>query len=389
MPWRENKVEEQRVEFIVRAVKGESKIRALCQEYGISRPTGYRWIRRYYEAGGLAEVGEYSRRPKHSPKKTPLEIEKKVLELKEQYGWGARKLHQKLNQMEIGISPITVHRILKRNGAIQKSEGVNSAKQRFEYEEPNELWQMDFKGQYSVGERGWCYPLTILDDHSRYAVSLTVHRNTEGEKVWAVLERTFQEYGIPEKMLMDHGTPWWGGTNEHGLTWLSVNLIKQGIELCHGRVRHPQTQGKVERFHRTLKEYFKFHGKPETYREWEEGLRYFRGEYNNERPHEALRMDVPARHYQPSLRKYKQNPEAWEYPSDVKVCRLNNQGVITYGGKRYFVCEALKNEWVGYVRLPDHLLVCYRNVYIREIKISTGRSKAMVIERQNFERKEN
>ena len=142
------------------------------------------------------------------------------------------------------------------------------AMERFERAAPNELWQMDGKGEYRVSD-GTCYPLSILDDHSRYAVGLYrlagVHGRAASIRVWCM---TFERYGVPEAMLMDHGSVWWGTTNGYGLTWLSVRLIEQGIRLCYGRVHHPQTQGKVERFHRTLDEAIRHRGKPQQMAEW-------------------------------------------------------------------------------------------------------------------------
>ncbi len=232
---------------------------------------------------------------------------------------------------------------------------------------------MDFKGDIRL-TRGRCYPLSILDDHSRFAIGLYALPNQRAEAVVRSLISTFQRHGVPEAMLMDHGTPWWNNNNEHGLTWLSVSLIKQGIKLYWSGIRHPQTQGKVERFHRTLQGSILSRGRPRTMRDCKEAFDRFRDEYNKIRPHEALDMAVPADRYKPSQRVYNPNPLPWEYLQGSIVKRLNTQGCLDYKSRRYFVCEALRNEYVRIEHVDKNILICYRHMYIREIKPETGRT---------------
>ena len=206
MPWRQTGVREQRVEFVVRANRGES-LSALCREYEITRPTGYLWLRRFREQG-VAGVEERSRRPHVSPSQTRPEMEERIVALRRQRpDWGARKLAILLERDGIRLPVITVHRVLARRGLVLDQERRKQATKRFERERPNELWQMDFKGQKdsdaAIG------PLSVLDDHSRYLVALQQTGTTRSEVVREHLEGVFHRNGLPEAMLMDHGVPWW------------------------------------------------------------------------------------------------------------------------------------------------------------------------------------
>lgn len=384
MPWKEVKVQEQRVEFVIRAMQPGANMSELCREFNISRPTGYRWLKRYQEFGTISSIAEYSRRPHHTPTRTAEGIEERVVQLRLQYGWGARKLRCLLGEEGIHLAPMTIHRILRRHHLVIHETKRSSADKRFEYECPNQLWQMDFKGPYKTQDGLLCMPLSIIDDHSRYILNLSNHKNTKGQPVWDALVAVMQTYGVPDKMLMDRGTPWWSATNAHGLTKVTVFLIEQGVTPIHGRVRHPQTQGKVERFHRSLAEYFLFHGHPQMWVQWTEQLAVFRQEYNEKRPHEALDMKVPADRYQPSQRAYQDKPVPWQYPGDVQVTQLNTQGMLTYGSRRYFVGEALAGKEVGYQLVGTQLIVRFRHVYIREIDLRDGRSHVLMLDGQNF-----
>jgi transposase InsO family protein len=301
-----------------------------------------------------------------------------VVELRRRYGWGAKKLGVLLAREGMPLPVVTVNRILKRRGLLETEDCHRPATQRFAREAPNQLWQMDFKGPWAVAE-GSCYPLSILDDHSRYLVGLHALRGTEAGGVARGLRRTFETYGVPEAMLLDHGVPWWNTANGHGLTWLAVELIRQGIRLYYSGVRHPQTQGKVERLHRSLKQQIDRRGRPGTLAESAQALAEFRVEYNQVRPHEALGMEVPAQHYAPSPRAYDPHPREWEYAPGLLVKRLNAQGCLDYQQQRYFVCEALAEQQVAAQRIENQLLVRYRNLWIREIDILSGRTSALVL----------
>jgi transposase InsO family protein len=373
---------EQRVEFVIKAVSGAS-ISSLCREYSISRTTGYKWLNRYYDAGGINGIQEKSRRPKCSPFKTDDCIEERVIELRQKHGWGAKKLRVLLGREGIELSVATINRILDRNGLVEADERHKPATKRFEKSSCNELWQMDFKGEWKV-EEGFVFPLTIIDDHSRYSIGVFALPGTSMRPVQDRLVKTFCNYGLPEAMLMDHGSPWWSTTNGHGLTGLSVFMIKQGINLRYSGVRHPQTQGKVERFHRSLKESVNRGGRPQTMQESKKRLEKFRQEYNEVRPHESLDMNTPASCYHKSPRMYNPNPSEWEYPMGANVTRLNSQGMLPIGQNRYFVSEALAGERVQFIELEKKLLVKFRNVFVREICPETGRTTAVVLPVSGF-----
>jgi len=378
MPWRARGVMEERIEFVVKAALAGSNLSRLCREYGVSRTTGYLWHRRYEEAGSVRGLAERSRRPRHSPARTEAVVEQRVEELRRRYGWGGKKLAVLLAAEGTELSEATVNRILRRRGLVEPPAGYGRATTRFERARPNELWQMDFKGQWEIRE-GWCYPLTMLDDHSRYLVGLRALLGPEGSAVEACLVRSFEAYGVPEAMLMDHGVPWWSTTNGHGLTRVSVGLIRQGIRLYYSGVRHPQTQGKVERLHGTLKRRLGRRGYPANLAACARVLEDFRQEYNQVRPHEALGMQVPAQHDEPSRRAYQPTPRPWEYAPGAAVRRLNTQGCLDYQRRRYFVCEALAGERVSLENLGDKVLVRYQHMYIREIDTLSGRTTAVVL----------
>jgi transposase InsO family protein len=378
MPWRTESVMDQRVEFVLRAAQGEETIAELCRAYGISRPTGYLWLNRYEAAGSVRGLAEHSRRPLHSPRRTGEEIEAAVLALRDEKGWGGPKLAEVLEQRGLKVAPATAQRILKRAGRVLKPK-VEKTTLRFAREQCNELAQMDFKGEYTLASGEKCYPLTFLDDCSRYLHGLWPLPSTGGDGVKQSLEGQFREYGVPQSILMDHGTPWFSTTNQHGLTWVAVWLIKQGVVLRYSGVGHPQTQGKVERLHRTLKARTRHRGEPETMSEWLRWAPYFRYEYNHERPHEALGMKTPAEVYKAvNLQPYQEKPREWEYSGGV-VKRLNTQGMLYYQQQTYFVSEALAAERVRVDELDGKLLVTFRHVTVREIEVCSGKSTAVLL----------
>lgn len=379
MPWKSETVMDQRIEFVVRAKPRDAPMSKLCKEFGISRPTGYLWLKRYEECGSVTGLNELSRRPHNSPAKTEDQLEKKVVELRRQKGWGARKIQVLLGRQGDHLAAATIHRILVRRGLIEPDPADRNATKRFEHSECNQMVQMDFKGEYQVRE-GKCYPLSFLDDHSRYLIGLWPLENTNARGVFESLKMRFQESGVPESILTDHGTPWFSTTNGHGLTWLSVWLIKQGIKLKFSGIRHPQTHGKVERFHRTLKARTRHRGLPETIEEWKHWAPEFTREYNYERPHEAIGMKMPGEVYtNDNLRPYQENPSEWEYTGGT-VKRLNTQGKLYYCGQHYFVCEALASEWVRLDELEHKLLVTFRHTTVREINLQTGSTIPVVLE---------
>jgi transposase InsO family protein len=305
------------------------------------------------------------------------EVEAAVLAVRDKTGWSGPKIAKVLEQRGLRVAPATAQRILKRGGRVVPPQ-VEKTKLRFAREQCNELAQMDFKGEYTLA-RAKCYPLSLLDDCSRYLHGLWPLPSTGGAGVKQTLEAYFKEQGVPLSLLMDHGTPWFSTTNQQGLTWVSVWLLKQGVILRYSGVGHPQTQGKVERFHQTLKRRTRHRGEPTTMGEWERWAVEFRQEYNHERPHESLDNRTPGEVYQPvNLRPYQARPAAWEY-SGGEVRRLNTQGLLYYRQQRYFVSEALAEELVRVDELDGKLVVTFRHMTVREIELQTGKSKAVLL----------
>jgi transposase InsO family protein len=374
MAWGTVNIDEQRMRFVVSAKRGERTMRELCEEFEISRPTGYEWLRRY-TASGIAGVVEKSRRPLRSPRQTAQEIEERVVELRERRpDWGARKLQVLLAKEGVDLPVITVHRILLRRGLLRVQDRHRAAVERFERRAPNQLWQMDFKSP--VGWDAPVGPLSVLDDHSRYAIALEGTWSTKAEPVQQRLIEAFESCGMPEEMLMDHGTPWWNMKAVAGWTWLTVWIMRQGIQLHFSGYRHPQTQGKVERFHGALGAAMKRRGIPAS-EERQLWLDEFRQEYNHVRPHEALGMKTPAAVWSKSSRRYVEKPRTWEYEAGAEVYQLSTQGQLRLARRRWEISRALAGEWVQIVRMDGRVLVYYCRSLVRELDLATQRSTAV------------
>jgi len=370
MPWRRMEVQDQRVRFVVAATQDEKPLSQLCKEFGVTRPTGYLWLARYRE-GGVAGIEERSRRPRRSPTQTAVELEAQVVSLREIYpDWGARKLAVLLSRQGIELPSSTVHRVLLRHGLVRDQDRHRPAVMRFEREQPNELWQMDFKGPKNWPKAATA--LSVIDDHSRYLVALQATARPEGRLVQQHLIQAFEECGLPEAMLMDHGTPWWQSQSFAGTTHLSLWLMRQGIRLCFAGVRHPQTQGKVERHHGSLERAITHRGAPaEGHQQW---LDDYRREHNHIRPHEALDMQTPASRWRPSPRRYHPNPAAWEYPEGAWTLKVDGHGTIDIHERPYRISKALIGERVRIQLVEDRYLIYYCNTLIRELDPATGRA---------------
>ena len=255
MPWKEVSMVSAREEFVRLAMQPGANKSALCRRYGISRPTGDKWIERY-AAQGKAGLVDRSRRPRASPARTTGVVEQAIVSLRAQHpAWGARTLKARLQTQGVKDLPAavsTVHAIVQRHGLIAPEESdQRKAFQRFEHAQPNELWQMDFKGHVPLSAGGRCHPLTVLDDHSRFNLCLQALGNEHTHGVQAALCATFRCYGLPQWIIADNGPPW-GDSAAHRYTALGVWLIRLGVSISHSRPYHPQTLGKDERFHRTL-----------------------------------------------------------------------------------------------------------------------------------------
>lgn len=348
MPWKEVTLMSLRKEFVLLAKSQDANISKLCRNFGISRKTGYKWINRF-KVKGEADLADRSRKPKRSPYKTPKTIEDEVLIVRANHpAWGGRKIRSRLKALGKENIPAasTITVILKRYGRIDPEESLKHKPwQRFEADEPNDLWQMDFKGHFEAAQLR-CHPLTVLDDHSRYSLALEACQDEKGETVRERLLDIFRRYGLPKKILVDNGSPW-GSDKEHPYTSLTVWLIRQGIGIIHASAYHPQTLGKDERFHRTLKAevlgYCVGLNIPACQRRFDD----WRNIYNLQRPHESLDMAVPASRYRLSPRCYKEQLPQIEYaPNDI-VRKVQDGGWISYRNREYRISRAFKGERVA------------------------------------------
>ena len=268
-------------------------------------------------------------------------------------------------------------RVIARNGLIRENDKQRPATRRFQREKPNQLWQMDFKGEYKL-PGGTCWPLSIIDDHSRYSIELFGLRSTNFNQVSKRLISCFKEYGLPDAILMDHGPPWYATSHPSGLSRITVMLQKQGIRPILSGVIHPQTQGKVERFHRTLSRHLKWKGVPQEFDAMCDALARFRQIYNEVKPHSALNRRTPSQCYHPSSRLYDPSPPAWDYPSGAVVKKLTPRGTLHWQGDLYFVSQALPDEHVWCRQIENRLLIVYRELMVREIDLKSGRTTAVV-----------
>jgi len=372
MTWKAEDVSEQRLKFAIRADGGTEPMTALCAEFGISRPTGYLWLKRYRECDRLQDLAELSRRPHHSPRQTSPGTEERVIFYRKQYpDWGAAKLVELLRREKINIPATTVHRILLRNGLVKDADRHRTALRRFQREAPNQLWQMDFKGMPE--SRTGCLPLVILDDHSRYLLGLFATSGTKAEPVQKCLTAVFERGGQPEAMLMDHGTPWWNMQSQSGWTWLTVWLMKHGIRLYMSGYRHPQTQGKIERCNGSLERAMRKRPKPAE-QDWQTWLDAYRHEHNHVRPHEALCMEVPASRWAPSQRTFVAQPEPWDYSDPSHVRKVRENGGVSVRGQSYFVSRAFVGEDVQLQFVENTVLVWFCRTLIREFDLVSKKS---------------
>lgn len=348
MSWRECTVVSQRRDLVERAIDGEG-LSGLCRSHEVSRKTAYKWLARY-RAGGLPGLEDLSRRPNHSPLQTLAAIEEMVCELRQQHpAWGGRKLHHRLLQDGIlGVpAPSTINGILGRHGLLSAERRLKRDTQRFEAEKPNELWQMDFKGHIATRE-GRCHPLTVCDDHSRFNICLIACPDERHETVQIGLTQSFREYGLPERILADNGPPWGNRHGEQPYTQFSAWLIRLGVSLRHGRPRHPQTQGKEERFHRTL-----LLEVLSRRQDWLDNVEVqlemtdWRVVYNFRRPHEALGYQTPSQRYQPSSRPFPEKLPEICYEAGDQVRKVQDKGEIFFKNRVWRVGHAFKGQPVA------------------------------------------
>jgi transposase InsO family protein len=344
MPWKTQNAMQLRLEFVLLALQAELPFSQLCRRFQVSRQTGYKWIERY-QAEGHQGLIDREKRPRTSPNRTSEEMETQVLEMRTRHpAWSAHKIGRRLRDQGVQGVPAdsTINSILHRHGRISEKASADATPwTRFERDTPNELWQMDFKGHFAMSDQTRCHPLTVLDDHSRFNVVLKACRAENTPTVREHLREAFARYGLPLQINTDNGGPWGSPSKPGEVTELAIWLIRLGIRLTHSRPYHPQTNGKDERFHRSLKV------EVITGRNFVDPLQVqaefdrWRDIYNLERPHEGIDMAVPQTRYQPSPRVMPETLAPIEYGPDDQVMRVGWNGQVTFRGHRLRVSSAL------------------------------------------------
>lgn len=342
-----------RLEMVSLASRDGANKAEIFRRFGCSRKTGYKWLKQFREFGA-AGLLDRSRKPRSSPNRTKDKVEQAVLAVRlDSPAWGGRKIAAVLKRegllpAALVPPPSTITSILRRHGMIDPEESAKrQAIIRFERELPNELWQMDFKGDFLTTSGCRCYPLTLLDDHSRYSLLIEACSGQTRLIVQAALTRLFTRYGLPRAMLMDNGTPWSVSHQIGGHTKLSVWLMRLDIEIIRGRPGHPQTQGKEERFHGTLKRELLAGRDIDDLIHAQCLFDPWRNKYNHKRPHEALAMAVPADRYQPSKRRMPAELPQIEYGPEVQFRTSNPVGQFSFHGYKCKLSEAFSQERIG------------------------------------------
>jgi putative transposase len=341
-----------KLEFVERATQPGAKLAPLCREFGISRPTGTKWVRRFKQEG-YAGLEERSRRPTSSPLSLAEELVMAVLEQRDRHPtWGAKKLRDLLLKRFGAKTPsmATIARILRRAGVVRarrRSRPLSVVDQApsVTAQAPNDVWTMDFKGWWRTHDRSRCEPFTVRDAFSRYVLAITVLPATTGEKVRAELVRLFKKHGMPKAFQCDNGSPFISTRARGGFTTLSVWLTSLGIHIVRSRPGHPQDNGGHERMHRDIAQEIQ-RWPSEDLRAQQRELDRWMQEFNHVRPHDALAGKTPAEFYKRSDRKLR-NPRPFAYPATFTVRRVGHTGHISWHGEHCYVGQAFRGELIG------------------------------------------
>jgi putative transposase len=358
MPWKECHIVDERLRFVARLLDGE-QMAGLCKEFGISRKTGYKIYDRYKDHGALG-LTDRSRRPYRHANQLPLPIEAQIVRLKREYpNWGAPKIRERLRRKypDLRCPAIsTVHAVLDRHGLVErrlrrryKAKGTALSRPV----QPNELWCADFKGEFMLTDHRYCFPLTITDFATRYLLRCEALTSTKEGTAFTVFERTFQEFGLPVAIRTDNGIPFACGNALYGLTRLSVWWLRLGIALERIKPGHPEQNGRHERMHLTLK---REATKPASPNFLQQQARFdaFLARYNDERPHHALDMRVPADDYHPSPRGYHGLGEL-EYPLHDWTAIVTTCGRICYEKRKVNLSTVFAGQKVGVAQVSEHI----------------------------------
>jgi transposase InsO family protein len=372
---------DRREEFVRLAGLPGANRAELCRRFGVSRSNGYKWLGRH-GADGAAGLAERSRRPLTSPGQTPDELAAQVLSVRSEHpAWGGRKIRRVLQNAGLAApAASTISEILRRSGRLD-GPGAGEARDwtRFEHAAPNDLWQMDFKGHFAL-EAGRCHPLTVLDDHSRYALEIGACGDERTETVQARLGRVFRRYGLPRRILADNGSPWGTSGSPERHTRLTVWLLDLDVPVIHGRPYHPQTQGKDERFHRTLKgevlDGTIFPGLDQA----QAAFDAWREVYNCKRPHEAIGLDTPSRRYRMSPRPMPSSVEPPDYESQAQVRTVHDGGWISFKGRQLNCSKAFVGKRLALRATDTDGLydLCYRRHVLAQVDLRQHRGKPVL-----------
>jgi transposase InsO family protein len=370
MPWEVHPVSELRSAFVHHVDSLGQPVAAAGRLFGISRKTGHKWLARHRRQPG-EPLRDRSRRPLTSPDRTPAAVERAVLEARDRFGWGPRKIHAYLRQCGRADLPTarTVAAILRRHGRVGPAAPPPAAGRRFERSRPNDLWPCDFKGWLEVGRRR-VHPFTVLDDHSRFLLALTPCLDVTLATAWQVLWDVFGEFGLPEGLLCDNAF-----AGHHGglrtLSWFEARALRLGVRPHHGRPYHPQTQGKVERLHGTLERELWPRVDRSSLAAFARGVRRWRTEvYNPVRPHEALGDAPPLSRWRPSRRRRPARLPPVAYPAGATVRKVAGGGDVSWRGYRLLAGPGLAGEWVQVEEGEGTVVVAYAGYRFRRIPVA-------------------
>jgi transposase InsO family protein len=341
-----------RARFLALHAEGLYSMTELCERFGISRKTGYKWLTRF-AAQGWEGLADQSRRPHTSPHQTVADVEAALVQLRQSRPhWGPKKLVAHLARTQPALplpAPSTVGAILKRHGLVadrpHRRKPTHPGRSTLVAAEPNAVWQADFKGEFRLGNGQYCYPLTVSDAYSRFLLACDCRTSTASVGALPVFQRLFAEYGLPAAIRTDNGAPF-ASPALGGLSRLSVWWIKLGIQ--HQRIEpgHPEQNGRHERMHRTLKAETTRPPAPDDRRQ-QARFDAFREEFNTERPHEALEQQTPSTQYRPATRTLPTCLPSPAYAGHLEVRRVGASGAIRWGGRSLFLSHVLEGEEVG------------------------------------------
>lgn len=363
MPWKETRVVDERLRFIVAVNETEESFAELCRQFGISRKTGYKWANRYEEFGP-AGLEDRPPIPRNIPHATPPAMVDLIVELRKEHPtWGPKKLRARLQTLGHEGVPAasTIGDILKKHGLIRprrrRVHPPMSPSQIEVPERPNDTWCVDFKGHFALGDSSRCHPLTITDEVSRYVLKCEGLERPNEAFAKPHFDRAFREFGLPRRIRSDNGAPF-ATAGIGGLSKLAVHWIKLGIHPERIEPGKPEQNGRHERMHRTLKEET---AKPPASTLLEQQRRFdrFRRIFNDERPHEALGQRPPASLYTPSPRTMPYEPSSPEYPDNMLVRRLSRSGLLNLGGSQTLVTRLLAQEPVGLLPVEEDVWELY------------------------------